>query len=69
MEITIVLATLGSIALAALPVLLDIHRQAYASMLHSSQSSLGTSLKFFHLPKLLLMMHRIVNKSLMLTIK
>lgn len=48
MEITIVLATLGSIALAALPVLLDIHRQAYASMLHSSQSSLGTSLKFFH---------------------
>ncbi|WP_369397494.1 type II secretion system protein [Vibrio hyugaensis] len=48
MEITIVLATLGSIALAALPILLDIHRQAYASMLHSSQSSLGTALKFFH---------------------
>ncbi|MHA2715478.1 hypothetical protein ACXZ7B_12445 [Vibrio owensii] len=48
MEITIVLATLGSIALAALPTLLDIHRQAYVSMLHSSQSSLGTSLKFFH---------------------
>lgn len=48
MEITFVLATLGSIALAALPILLDIHRQAYVSMLHSSQSSLGTSLKFFH---------------------
>lgn len=48
MEITIVLTTLAFIALAALPVLLDIHRQAYAAMLHSSQSSLGTALKFFH---------------------
>ncbi|MDW1936840.1 hypothetical protein R7X16_07855 [Vibrio sp. 818] len=33
MEITIVLTTLAFIALAALPVLLDIHRQAYAAML------------------------------------
>ncbi|MCR9626420.1 MULTISPECIES: hypothetical protein [Vibrio diabolicus subgroup] len=48
MEITMVLATLAFIALAALPTLLHIHRQAYASMLHSSNSSLGTALKFFN---------------------
>ncbi|MGR5236299.1 type II secretion system protein [Vibrio alfacsensis] len=47
MEVSIVLATLSFIIFAALPVLLDIHRHAYISMLHSSQSSLGTALKFF----------------------
>lgn len=47
LEISIVIATLGSIALAAMPVLLDIHRQAYAAMLQSSHSSLNTALKFF----------------------
>lgn len=47
MEMAIVLATLSVIALAALPIFLDIHRQAYASMLQSSHSSLGTALTFF----------------------
>lgn len=47
MEMAIVLATLSFIALAALPIFIDIHRQAYASMLQSSHSSLNTALTFF----------------------